>query len=42
MLHAVEPTSGKDLDMQVRISVLSAEQVDEAMVDHARPVHQHL
>lgn len=33
-LHAVEPTSGKDLDMNVRISVLSAEQVEEAKVIH--------
>jgi molecular chaperone DnaK len=29
-LRAVEPTSGKELEMNVRISVLSAEQVEEA------------
>jgi molecular chaperone DnaK len=29
-LHAVEPASGKDLKMSVRISVLSKEQVEEA------------
>jgi molecular chaperone DnaK len=33
-LHAVEPTSGNDLVMNVRISVLSAEQVEEAKVMH--------
>jgi molecular chaperone DnaK len=33
-LKAVEPASGKELVMNVRISVLSAEQVDEAKVNH--------
>jgi molecular chaperone DnaK len=33
-LHAVEPKSGKDLKMNVRISVLSREQVDEAIEIH--------
>jgi molecular chaperone DnaK len=33
-LRAVEPTSGKELTMNVRISVLSAEQVEEAKVIH--------
>lgn len=33
-LHAVEPTSGHDLEMNVRISVLSQEQVDEAKQIH--------
>jgi molecular chaperone DnaK len=33
-LHAVEPTSGRDLEMNVRISVLSQEQVDEAKQIH--------
>jgi len=33
-LRAVEPTSGKDLVMNVRISVLSAEQVEEAKAIH--------
>jgi molecular chaperone DnaK len=33
-LHAVEPTSGKDLEMNVRISVLSQEQVEEAKEIH--------
>ena len=33
-LHAVEPTSGHDLEMNVRISVLSQEQVDEAIQIH--------
>lgn len=33
-LHAVEPTSGKELEMNVRISVLSTEQVEEAKVIH--------
>lgn len=33
-LHAVEPTSGKDLQMNVRISVLSDAQVEEAKVIH--------
>jgi molecular chaperone DnaK len=33
-LKAVEPASGKELIMDVRISVLSAEQVDEAKVNH--------
>ena len=34
LLHAVEPTSGKELDMNVRISVLSQEQVEEAKEIH--------
>jgi molecular chaperone DnaK (HSP70) len=34
LLHATEPTSGKDLDMNVRISVLSQEQVEEAKEIH--------
>jgi molecular chaperone DnaK len=34
LLHAVEPKSGKELEMNVRISVLSAEQVEEAKVIH--------
>ena len=29
-VHAYEPSSGKDLDFSVRISILSQEQVDEA------------
>jgi molecular chaperone DnaK (HSP70) len=33
-LHATEPTSGKDLEMNVRISVLSEEQMDEAIRIH--------
>ena len=33
-LHAVEPTSGRDLQMNVRISILSQEQVDEAKQIH--------
>ena len=33
-LRAVEPASGKELEMKVRISVLSAEQVEEAKVNH--------
>jgi molecular chaperone DnaK (HSP70) len=33
-LRAVEPTSGKELRMNVRISVLSAEQVEEAKAIH--------
>lgn len=33
-LRAVEPTSGKELEMNVRISVLSAEQVAEAKANH--------
>ncbi len=33
-LRAVEPTSGKELQMNVRISVLSAEQVEEAKANH--------
>lgn len=33
-LHAVEPTSGHDLEMNVRISVLSQEQVEEAKQIH--------
>ncbi len=33
-LHAVEPKSGKDLEMNVRISVLSQEQVEEAKQIH--------
>lgn len=33
-LHAVEPTSGHDLQMNVRISILSQEQVDEAKEIH--------
>lgn len=33
-LHATEPTSGKDLKMNVRISVLSQEQMDEAIEIH--------
>jgi molecular chaperone DnaK len=33
-LHAVEPRSGKDLEMNVRISVLSQEQVEEAKAIH--------
>ncbi len=33
-LHAVEPKSGKELTMNVRISVLSAEQVEEAKQIH--------
>jgi molecular chaperone DnaK len=33
-LHAVEPVSGKELDMNVRISVLSQEQVEEAKQIH--------
>jgi molecular chaperone DnaK len=33
-LHAVEPTSGKELEMNVRISVLSQEQVEEAKQIH--------
>jgi molecular chaperone DnaK len=33
-LRAVEPTSGKELEMNVRISVLSAEQVEEAKSIH--------
>lgn len=33
-LRATEPTSGKELEMNVRISVLSAEQVEEAKVIH--------
>jgi molecular chaperone DnaK len=34
LLHAAEPRSGKDLTMNVRISVLSQEQVDEAKKIH--------
>ena len=34
LLHAVEPRSGKDLTMNVRISVLSQEQVEEAKEIH--------
>ena len=34
LLHAIEPNSGKDLEMNVRISVLSQEQVDEAIEIH--------
>jgi molecular chaperone DnaK len=33
-LRAVEPASGKELIMNVRISVMSTEQVDEARVNH--------
>jgi molecular chaperone DnaK len=33
-LHAMEPRSGQELDMNVRISVLSQEQVDEAKEIH--------
>jgi len=33
-LHAVEPTSGNDLEMNVRIRVLSQEQMDEAIEIH--------
>jgi molecular chaperone DnaK len=33
-LHATEPTSGKALEMNVRISVLSEEQMDEAIRIH--------
>jgi molecular chaperone DnaK len=33
-LHAVEPTSGRDLKMSVRISVLSDEQMEEAIQNH--------
>ena len=33
-LHATEPTSGNELEMNVRISVLSAEQVEEAKAIH--------
>jgi molecular chaperone DnaK len=33
-LRAVEPVSGKELEMNVRISVLSAEQVEEAKAIH--------
>ncbi|HMD94885.1 MAG TPA: Hsp70 family protein [Trebonia sp.] len=33
-LRAVEPASGKELEMNVRTSVLSAEQVEEAKVNH--------
>jgi molecular chaperone DnaK len=33
-LHAVEPKSGKDLEMNVRISVLSQEQMEEAKQIH--------
>lgn len=33
-LHALEPTSGHDLEMNVRISVLSQEQVEEAKQIH--------
>jgi molecular chaperone DnaK (HSP70) len=33
-LRAVEPTSGRDLEMNVRISILSQEQVDEAKRIH--------
>jgi molecular chaperone DnaK len=33
-LRAVEPTSGKNLEMNVRISVLSQEQVEEAIAIH--------
>ena len=33
-LHAVEPTSGHNLQMNVRISILSEEQVDEAKQIH--------
>lgn len=33
-LHAVEPTSGHDLEMNVRISVLSKEQIEEAKQIH--------
>jgi molecular chaperone DnaK len=33
-LRATEPTSGKELEMNVRISVLSAEQVEDAKVIH--------
>ena len=34
-LHAVEPTSGRDVQMDVRISILSEEQVAEAKIAHA-------
>ncbi len=34
-LHAVEPTSGRDVQMNVRISILSEEQVAEATIAHA-------
>ena len=34
LLHAIEPKSGKDLEMNVRISVLSQEQVAEAIEIH--------
>lgn len=33
-LHAVEPTSGNDLEMNVRIQILSQEQLDEAIEIH--------
>lgn len=33
-LHAAEPTSGKELKISVRISVLSEEQVEEAKQIH--------
>jgi molecular chaperone DnaK len=34
-LHAVEPTSGHDVEINVRISILSEEQLAEAKVAHA-------
>ena len=34
-LHAVEPVSGRDVQMNVRISILSEEQVAEAKIAHA-------
>jgi hypothetical protein len=34
LLHAVEPKSGKDLEMNVRISVLSQKQMGEAIEIH--------
>jgi molecular chaperone DnaK (HSP70) len=34
-LHAVEPTSGHDVEVRVRISILSEEQVTEAKIAHA-------
>jgi len=34
LLHAIEPKSGNDLEMNVRISVLSQEQVEEAKQIH--------
>ena len=40
-LHAVEPTSGNDLEMNVRISVLSARAGGRGDRDPPRPDHQH-